>query len=249
MIRKTILITFILVIFLSASPSRAYMQDNTLPLNSFEIARETFSVSGAELGEIKLQAWGQITNRKHSTEHLKEIFSTITAGLGLFEIRPVIQIEKNAFISISFLESGAKEEFQLVLQSVPETPVTGTSFLGFLLITQDIEKAGRVYYLLLPLLKEIGYTDELGITISGIRQEEISFTQQSGIIQQMALSSNARFVEGIKGDLISNAYYTPRLSSSLSVNGKKINLQLACRSYPDEKTKFYVGIPMIYQEY
>lgn len=249
MIRKTLTITLILVILFSASPSGAYMPEQTHSTNSFEIARDTFLQSGAELGEIKLQAWGQITNRKHSLERLQEIFVILTMGLGLENTKPEIQIEKDAFISISLLKSDESKDIQLVLQSISDTSNTGTSYLGFLLTAQDMPKAEAVYYLILPLLKEIGYTDELGITISGIIPKDLSLVRQTDLIQELALGSQAEFVEGISGDLISSAFYTPRLSNFLLVNGKKVNLQLASRSYPHEYTKLYVGVPMIYQEY
>lgn len=217
--------------------------------NSYEIARDTFLLSGAEPGEIKLQAWGQITNKKHSSEHLKEIFLTVTMGLGLENVQPEIQIEKDAFISISLLKTGEGQEFQLALQSVSETPDTGTSYLAFLLTTQNMEKACEFYYLILPLLREIGYTDELGITISGVISGDLSTARQIGLIQQMVLGSKAEYVEGISGDLISFAFYTPQLRNHLIVNDKKINLQLALRDYPNEKIKIYVGVPMIFQDY
>lgn len=248
MVRKTLTITVILVILFSASPSGAYMPEQPPGTSSFEIARNTFSLSGAELGEIKLQAWGQITNKEHSLGRLQEVFAVIAKGLGLGK-KPEIQIEKDLFISISLFETDASQEIQLVLQSVPDTLDTGISYLGFLLITQDMEIAKKAYYLLLPLLGEIGYTDELGITISGTIPKDLSQQRQTTLIKEMALGCQGEFVEGISGELISSAFYTPRLNKHLRVNGKKVNLQLASRCYQSEMTKIYVGVPMIYQDY
>lgn len=250
MVRKACLITLILIILFCASPSGAYIDQTLEKKDSFDIVRETFLVSGAQPGEIKLQAGGQITNKKLSLIELEEIFYTLTKELELENAQPAVQIEKDMFTSISIITEGENLKLQLVLQSISETPASGATYLGFLLSAIDMEKANGVYKKMLPLLREIGYTDELGITISGIINKNFCETMQVELVQLMARSSEAQFAEGISGNLTSFSFYTPQINNYLWADDKKINLQIASRAYPDEEvTKIHVASPLIFQDY
>jgi hypothetical protein len=248
--RRTLVLTLAMVILFSASPSDASLEQRAEKEDSFEILSQTFLLSGAELSEIKLQAWGQITNRKLSPDELIAIINKFCGELDLNREKPVVQTEKGLFTSVSLMAGGDTQSLQLVLQSVAENPHSGFTCLGFLFATGEPDRARVIYQKMLPLLREIGYTDELGITVTGTLRHYLPPLLQETLIEKMAMASGADFVEGIRGDLTCSSFYTSRLNSGICVGDRKVNLQIAARSVPGEnKTRVYVGMPLIFQDY
>lgn len=244
------MLTLAMIIFFSASPSDASLEQRVEKEDNFEILSQTFLLSEAELYEIKLQAWGQITNRKLSPDELLEIISKLCSELDLQREKPVVQTEKGLFTSVSLMAGGDARNLQLVLQSVAENPDSGVTCLGFLFSTGEMDRAKGIYQKMLPLLREIGYTDELGITVSGTLGHYLPPLLLENLVQKMATASGADFVEGVKGDLTCSSFYTPRLNSGICVGERKVNLQIAARSVPGEnKTRIHVGMPLILQDY
>jgi hypothetical protein len=60
---QIVFISVFLMFLLIALPSQAIYNDHISILNNYELAWKVFSIAGTNIKEIKLQTWGQISNR------------------------------------------------------------------------------------------------------------------------------------------------------------------------------------------
>lgn len=241
-----------IIILLIALPSQDKLGEAAQTIDNFTITEKTFKQSGLEIAEIKLQAWGQISNRMFSEQELREKYGYLVDSLGLEPAKAAFQRESDGFISLSHLEANSSGTWQISLQSIPvESTGGGETYLGFLYVPQTLEHGREAYGNIPSALEKIGFQNDLGLTFTGIIPNIINEQKKREMLKLLAKGVQGEFVEGIStGDLTSLSYYTQQGKGTIIVNGRKINLNMALHGDTEEnKTYFYVGMPLIYQEY
>jgi len=242
-----------LIIIAVAIPGLAQLDSAANLIDHYEMAYEVFLHSGATIKDIKLQGWGQISNRPESLTGLKEKYETVARRLELDPDRAAVQTEKDGFIGISWLEVRDDEAWQLSMQAVPipKAPNGGESYAAFLYATKSPQRARGVYSALRLAFKETGLEDSVGVTFSGVIKGDLGAEGRLSLSDSLAALYAGEYVEGITQDnLTSICYYIKQNSKFLPVNGRRINLNIALRYNEQENTTYlYIGAPLIYQDY
>ena len=242
-----------LVLLVTAAPGLAQLDSAANLLDDFELAHAVFVSSGAEIKEIKLQVWGQISNGLESVDKLKKKYEAAACGLGLNPAGAALQVEKDGFAGISQLEIKEGEAWQLYMQAVPipGAPNGGESYAGFLCSTDNPRRARQAYALLNTVFNEAGLKGKSGVTFSGIIQGDLGPQGRVRLADALAAGYAGEYVEGITQDnLASICYYIKQNSNFLPVGGRRINLNIALRyNELENRTYIHVGVPLIYQDY
>lgn len=252
MLRKLFLVTVGLAVLLMNIPSQVQLGKGEISReDNFLQAQKVFASSGMIIQDIKLQAWGQISNMKNSLEEMEEKYGRLARCLGLDEGKKAIQVEKDGFISISHLEIRGDETWQLSIQSIPMDPEEGETYLGLLCITSSPARAQIRYNALVPLLRDMGLAQEPAVVFTGFAGGRLEADSQRELAQNMALVVGGGFVEGVaEGDLTSLSFYNGDDEGFIVVNGRRINLNIALKYNPlKNSTYLHVGVPLINCDY
>ncbi|MCR4440681.1 MAG: YwmB family TATA-box binding protein [Peptococcaceae bacterium] len=242
-----------LTILFFTLPTQAEYDDTIRTMDSFQIAQRVFSRSAAAAGEIKIEAWGQISNELLPCWQLEEKYAVVARGLNLAGLKPAVQVGENGFAGVSGLAAAENETCQLSLQAVParEKQGTGETYLALLYTGSDPLRASRVYSETNQLLKKVGFGKPLGVTFTGKLPRAVTQDERQALAQFLASGVSARFVEGVlQEDLTSLSYYTRQGAEYLEAGGRRINLNIAVRTDgKNDAACLYVGSPLIYQDY
>lgn len=224
--------------------------DSQPKMDNFQLARKVFTQSGANLEEINLQVWGQISNTVNTEEKLKAQYQILAEVLGL-NSQPVIQKEKDGFLSLSNLVEHEGNILQLVIQVIPVIPGQGETYLGLSFRTNDVTAAQVMYGNISAALARIGSEHQVGVVWTGTLPGKLSPAKRSLLAQSLAETVEARFVEGMEEEQVTSlTYYTNQGQGFLTVNKQKLNINIALRFHADkDSTYIHVGSPLIYQEY
>ncbi len=246
-------------------PCIAEPEDTAEELDACELARKVFTVGCEEINEIKLESWGQISNRIETLDELKVIYERIVEEFSLDGEMMAVQAEKDGFCSVSHLEVKEEGFWQITLQTVPRSAEVGGTYWGIMFATDQPQEAGEVYRKLRSFLaagqifpkKGSGQNEienvlrEIGITMTGCLQGKLEEDACRKLADKMAAVVKAEYIEGVYGETFAGySYYTGSCSHSLLVDGKRLNLNVAMRyNEVDNETYLYVGVPLVYQDY
>ncbi len=243
---------FSLIVALPGTTLGTFMNTGGQPLmDNFQLARKVFTQSGANLEEINLQVWGQISNTVNTEEEVKTQYRILAEILGPGSIQPVVQKEKDGFLSLSSLTEQGENILQLVIQTVPMGPGQGGTFLGLSFRTNDVTAAREMYGNISAYLSSLASGHQVGVMWTGTLPGKLSFAQRFALAQSLAQTVGAYFVDGLEEDeLTSLTYYSKRGQGFLTVNERKLNINIALRFHADRGvTYLHVGSPLIFQEY
>jgi len=252
MTRTLSAIVICLAIMMIAIPSQAKLGNPARAFtDNFALADYLFSHSQAELQEIKMKHGGQITNKDESLPDLEAKYLLLAERLGMDPAKRTVQVDRDGLVSISQLEQTDSGTIQLYLQYIPAPGDWGTINWGIGLQTTAREQA-RTYYSMLRLAgRDLGCTAEPSLELSGSLPASLLSEERNRCLQQLAQLVGARFLEGAESEqLTSWSLFTQEAFGWMEVAGQKINLNLAMRSIPAEnKTKLYIGLPLLYSDY
>lgn len=245
-----------LLLLLLALPSQAIYNEPVGFFDNYQLAWQVFSAADLAIKDIKLQAWGQISNKKLELTEIKEIYRTVAPALSLEKIEPAIQKDDSGNINLSWLEGNTEGEMcQLSIKTlpIPGQEGEGAAFLSVLIVTRDPDHAQKTYRALDGLLQEIGLKEPLALTFSGEIPDLISSEAKTKRITSLASSVNGNYIEGaVQENYSSMCYFSSqgKDKDALDIQGQKINLNIAlCDDKKAGKTYLYVGVPLIYQDY
>jgi hypothetical protein len=120
-------------------------------------------------------------------------------------------------------------------------------------VTDNIEKLSldETRKTVLNVFERFGIETELNSCITGYYEGKLEKSKLVSISEKIFKTAAARKIEGINDkNLISVSAYSPAINNYITVNKKKINLNLAIRynSYED-KTYIWLATPLIRTEY
>lgn len=243
-----------LLLLLLALPSQAIYNEPVGFFDNYQLAWQVFSAADLAIKDIKLQAWGQINNKKSELAEIEEIYKRTAQALSVENKEPALQKDNSGNINLSWLEGNEKGEMcQLSLRTIPipGTKGDGATYLAVLIVTQDRDYAQKTYRTLVEILQEIGLKEPLGLTFSGEIPNLISPEAKADRIASLASSVNGSYIEGAAQESYSSMCYFSSLGKdALDIQGQKINLNIAlCDDIKAGKTYLHVGVPLIYQDY
>lgn len=220
-------------------------------IDNFQLSRKVFTHSGAQLEEINLKVWGQISNTTNTEEKIMDQYRILAENLGHFSLLPAIQKEKDGFLSLSNLIESEGEVLQLVLQVIPVLPDLKETYLGISFRTNNEIAAQAMYGKISAALARLGSEHQVGVVWSGTLPGKLSPAKRTLLAHSLAEKVEARFVEGMEEEQTTSlTYYTNQGQGFLTVNGEKLNINIALRFHADKgSTYIHVGSPVIHLEY
>jgi hypothetical protein len=239
---------------LIALPSQAIYNDHISILNNYELAWKVFSIAGTNIKEIKLQTWGQISNRNMTIDEIKRTYLLIAHALNIDSQEPVLQVRNDGITSLSIITENEKgDNTQVSIQSIPDPAKKeeGITYIAILLKTKDPQIAQKAFNELTSILTDIGVSEPIGVTLTGEKQGITVQKIRNARIKDLAEVVNAKFIEGTVQDRYSSiCFFTSAGKQHLYIQGRKINLNIAfCIDELENKTNIHVGVPVIYQDY
>jgi len=252
MLKKLSAAVICLLVMMFAVPSQAKLGNpERMAADNFVLLERIFKESGAELQEIKLKHWGQISNKSQTLPELETKYLVLVKRLGLDPEQRTIQIDRDGLISISQLEAAAGQTIQIFLQYVPQPNNTGLSHWGIAIQVDNLERADRYYHLMKTALRELGSLAEPRLELWGIIPCSMSAEPREVFMQHLTELARAQFVEGaVDGHLTSRSFYTQEANGAIVVGGRQINLNLALREIPSlNQTNLYIGMPLLFSDY
>lgn len=249
--KKAVFSILCLFVLFFTVPSIAQIDNTVSYRDDFQTVLSIFKENGLKINEIKLQVWGKISNRLDTYEQIHARYRTIAEYLDLKQRKSALQTAGDGFKSITHLEERHDGMWQINLQSLPIQGDYGESYLGVLYVTKDVNMAEENYCTLVEMFNKINFSEELGVTISGLIPGYLSSAQRRQMSIIIAKTINAKYIEGISDqDLTSMSFFSDQVAAYRIVNDKKINLNIAMHyDMSINKTHLYIGIPLIYQDY
>ncbi|SMB88229.1 TATA-box binding [Desulfonispora thiosulfatigenes DSM 11270] len=217
----------------------------------YDLAMQGFLKSDADLQVLNIQTWTKIRTGALTENELLDIHEEIISSLGLSS-NPEIDNINPGFLNIFQKEKISEDIYvESSLQSLSNGEGESGTYLGILIFTKDFS-TGRAYYDRIDTaLSKLNIKSEIGITATGTYDGNLESSQSEKRIKEIFTAINAKSQEGINSEgLLSVSGYSEGCPDYLSVNGKKININIAMRYHSiDNQTYIHVGAPLIYEEY
>ncbi|HHX77740.1 MAG TPA: hypothetical protein GX697_05265 [Firmicutes bacterium] len=250
-------IIFIVLIFLIAVGASFFdclkedAYSASFPTAAGELMLGVMAAAGVEPEAGEARYWGEVNGEYIAAPALKELAVEIAEAVGLTDVAWTEE-QGQGYRMITgdgFLASGL--EVKLVLQTVPSLPsreqVGGTYLLIYLKEEGGGQRVLQAGERLERSLLRFNIAGELTLDLLGYLPEKLSATERQKMAESLLANCGGEVVEGIaSAELVSLTGYTPWINQHLSLEGKKININIALRydGYRD-KTLFRVGIPVI----
>ncbi len=214
---------------------------------------EVFDSTGAHALSREIYIWARSEKGLPALSKMEELITQISEQLAMvmpkngyitdrLETDSMVEIQSNGrtaqgdMINISGRILKGGDETHLIVD------VTGKA---------DAENSGQVEKLVKGICSRYGLTAETNYCITGYFEGKLDTKGLNSICANVFKAAGARKVAGIKDDnLISLTAYSPRISDYITVNGKRVNLNIAIRynSY-EKRTYIWLATPLIDVEY
>ncbi|MDQ2087866.1 YwmB family TATA-box binding protein [Herbivorax sp. ANBcel31] len=223
--------------------------------HSFSILKEAFNASGAKHLNSEVYIWsragswfGDFNNLEEMVDDFEKDFEVVKNDLYSKNYVNNDSVEKLEItgltrdgnrINVNSQIRGANSDSKEAYVSVS----ISTDFEDCELeeITESIKESFKRYNL----------EPVVSTCITGYFDEKLDYKALNAVSENVFKNSNASKVNGIADrNLISVSAYSPAISESINVDGKKVNLNFAIRynSYED-KTYIWIASPVITTEY
>jgi len=211
-------------------------------------------ISGAEPLTSEIYMWGSIQDRSYTTEDCEkiaiELCSRFDAIDGRFEKETY---EDESLWKINF--KGMTSSSEIINASVCFNKEKANPETGYVYISVTGNTDGRELYEtrqdLLEIFKKYGINVRTNSCITGKFDGKLDKLEFTRVSKDMFEKISAKKVEGIEdGNLISVSAYSPSIDDYISINGNKVNLNLAIRyNEREDRTYIWIGTPVITSEY
>lgn len=216
------------------------------------LAVTAFSVMEDSITEEWIKGYGHFGTMKISEDIRKKMLKNLAQKLGItegytftmgqgddYEKMLLTKEGKYAVTTlqiISMMGKGDEPEQYIVIEICTKEPVTDAMGL--------YQKVKRVY-------KEIGMEAQVSLEVEMEQTGNYAGKEGEALIQDVLDFTKAKRMDDIKENGIYTVYgYTRQEDSYLTLNGKKVNIQMVM-SYAEEEDKTYVkiGVPLVNSSY
>ncbi|HEY9060898.1 MAG TPA: YwmB family TATA-box binding protein [Pseudobacteroides sp.] len=218
-----------------------------------DVLVESFKVSGARFLKSELYLWGRVKN--NNMDSLWSIGKSVLENIGVSErnihINKEQSCEEQQKIQV-FDNKGQNKNPIISLQLDKNGNKPDESFISANLINEaSNESIEGVKQKVLPVFEELKTTPQVTACIMGIFDGKKEPKLLDDIFSKVLKEVKALRVEGINdGNTLSVSAYSPLIEDSITVDGKKININLATRYNANEdRTYLWLATPIITTEY
>lgn len=202
-----------------------------------------FSAFEAECSEMRLVAWSCIADKPMSRDEQEALLKQTSERLGLAPAKTLLDEAEDYLCSTMLLEQESRL-YSVIVQSVPQE--------SWLLLSATSREGLSAYTPLCHKLKEaVGEQGELNALLIGRREGLTEMGQLEQELKQAFADNGVEYVEGAsESNFVSLSGCCAELKDSLSIGGRDINIQIAaCNNEQEARTYFYLGYPLLYNEY
>jgi len=248
--KKTVLLLFILVLFLIGSSNAASAP--ALPMTEEEALTEAFLKTGAEAMESTISCWAKLNNRFMSMDRLGEELERVVEGLRLQKVQILKNTESDDQLNKIVLY-GTKDSkaYSISLESINNEKGGET----YLVIDVSMDKNCKALKEEKDSIAEVIPKDAVNVNYSsciiGTYKGKLSKEEVEAKTERALQAINAKKVEGMRNDdMLSISAFSSSVESFVLSRQQRINIQVAVRfSTYENMTYIWIGTPLIPVEY
>ncbi|MDP4094764.1 MAG: YwmB family TATA-box binding protein [Bacillota bacterium] len=248
---------YYVILFLTLSimvVSSIYYKVIQRPEESEILLTKAFKSSGADIVKSEINFWGKLNVHLKNVNNMKQLADNLTGNLNvkkdntyssnIIDNNQLLELKVNCKTVDGKLVAIYIQSLKAADQGKDEVSVTVTKDLGYndlIQIRRDVEKAFKKYDIV----------PKVNSCITGSINRKLNQKEIEDLCSLTIKKIEAIKVEGIKDEkLESISAYSPLINDSVTVNGKRINLNLAIRYNTNEnKTYIWLATPVITIEY
>ncbi len=215
-----------------------------------------FECSGAKVVNAEIYFHSRLDSNKYdSMEILKALVVSFSRELGMSEEKEISRevIVNDLIQQIDLNGNLPGNKFVNISAQLAKTLDNKAESYICVTLTENIEKVSldETREMVLSVFKKFMIKAQLSSCITGYYEGKLEKSRLVSITEKVFELAAARKIEGINdNNLISVSAYSPSINNYITVNKKKINLNLAIRynSY-EGKTYIWMATPLIRTEY
>lgn len=223
-----------------------------LPESTLE---KSFSYSGAKIVSSEIYFWTKVESDKMGWKKLQELSDSLQTELKVAKDDTFAENATENETIVKKEVSGITEDNKVVniIYQTQKSLDRGDEDYIYLKVTEDLSGKGlkTTREKALQVFRRYGLEPEINSCITGSYDGKLGYNQLNEVCAKVFKEAEASKVEGMRDEkLISVSAYTPSIEPYITVNDKKVNLNLAIRynSYED-KTYIWLATPVITIEY
>lgn len=226
------------------------------PINSAQATLiKCFSNSGARFVSSEFYAWGKVNGKYENLEDLKLLAQEFLHDLGVEDERTISwNVADSDYMQRLELDGRIGENSKVKLNiQLNEATATNKSRIITVSVTDDLDSSNleRIAEMVVKTFRRHNVKPIVNTCIIGNFDGKLDYNRLNEIALGILREARAKKVDNMRdGNYISVSAYSPNINTSMKVNGKDVNLNLAIRynSY-EKKTYIWLATPVITTEY
>ncbi len=235
-----------------------FMQTNLPEDSTAEVIQRAFEMTGADIVSSEIYIHGTVTAENLVYRNACEKLSTdiiLGCGADTEKALPVfnnIETDISSGTETNYIIDENKRIYISILKDVEHMTDNGNYYLSISLVdTSPRPELSKSIEGIEYALEYYNVAHEANISITGSLNGQMEEREIEKVYKRVFESIKADKVEGMNGDgLISVSAFSPAIKEAISVNGKRVNVNMASRynSY-EERTYIWLATPVITTEY
>ena len=211
-----------------------------------------FSVVADNIIEEWIKGYGRFGNMDISEELRREMLENLAHKLGITDGYTVTKEQGDDFEKIVLSKEGRQADTTLQIISMLVENDEAEQYISIDISTKEqLADAWSLYQKVKRVYEEIGVDGKVSFEAEAEQQGDYVSSGRETFINDVLKLAKAKRVDAIRENDIYTVYgYTKRVDSYLTLNKKKVNLQIAL-SYAEQEDKTYIkiGIPIVNSSY
>lgn len=232
------------------------IQENRFSNTAAYAVEKAFSETGAAVVSSEIYVRGTSKRKVLGENDARSLLENIVSGTGAMYSKdiPVFNNLNNDYtegIEVNYIIDENKTVQMSVLNDINEAAVKNSNLIISFFDTSENPSIQDNAAAITDSLEKYGIDYEVNISVTGCVDGRLKDDEIDDICSRAFRSIGADMVEGIDDNgLLSVSAFSPSISESVSVNGKKVNMSMAARynSY-EAKTYIWLATPVITTEY
>jgi hypothetical protein len=237
-----LLVTLFSIYYVKIQPKYNIPEDTLL---------KAFQSSGAKTVSMEMFFWSRLDRVYADTEQVKPVMNELASSLGIGtgsrtsnspgKIESAEKIENRGISA-----DGKTINISVYIPGIPEDGLEKYMSVDIIWDTLN-DKVGKTRRDVEDIFKKYDMAPSVNSCITGCFDGEQNYEQLNEICRRILEDAEAHKVEGIRdNNLISVSAYSPAIGSYVTVNEKKINLNVAMRyNAYENKTYIWLATPVI----
>lgn len=211
-----------------------------------------FSVVADNIIEEWIKGYGHFGNMDISEELRREMLENLAHKLGITDGYTVTKEQGDDFEKIVLSKKGRQADTTLQIISMLVENDEAEQYISIDISTKEqLADAWSLYQKVKRVYEEIGVDGKVSFEAEAEQQGDYVSSERESFINDVLKLAKAKQVDAIRENGIYTVYgYTKRVDSYLTLNKKKVNLQITL-SYAEQEDKTYIkiGIPIVNSSY